>query len=92
MKNGVRYAFTGNVHDPAGQATYCHHCQALLIGREGYEITDWHLAEGTCNRCSKPCSGVFDSSPGTWGSKRRAVKINPGAGLAGERTNPPESA
>ena len=37
MKNGVRYAFTGNVHDPAGQATYCHNCQALLIGRDGYE-------------------------------------------------------
>ncbi len=28
MKNGVRYAFTGNVHDPSWQATYCHNRQA----------------------------------------------------------------
>ena len=41
MKNGIRYTFTGNVLDPAGQATYCHHCQVLLIAREGYEIMDW---------------------------------------------------
>ena len=34
MKNGVRYAFPGNVHDPAGQCTYCHNCQALLIGAQ----------------------------------------------------------
>ena len=82
IKNGVRYAFTGNVHDPSGQATYCHSCRALLIGREGYEITDWRLAEGKCSTCGTPCAGVFDRSPGTWGSKRRPVKMDPGAGAA----------
>jgi len=76
MKNGVRYAFTGNVQDPAGQATYCHHCRALLIGREGYEITDWQLIEGKCRHCGMLCAGVFERSPGTWGSKRRPVSID----------------
>jgi pyruvate formate lyase activating enzyme len=74
MRNGVRYAFTGNVYDPAGQATYCHRCQALLIGRDGYRITAWHLtAEGTCHKCGTVCAGIFGHSPGTWGSKRMPV-------------------
>jgi pyruvate formate lyase activating enzyme len=81
MKNGVRYAFTGNVHDPAGQATYCHNCRALLIGRDGYEITAWHLtAEGECRGCGAPCSGVFGAAPGTWGARRLSVPMNTGAG------------
>ncbi len=82
MKNGVRYAFTGNVHDPAGQATYCHNCRALLIGRDGYEIGDWHLTEGKCGKCGAPCAGIFGRSPGTWGSKRAPVTIEPSAGAA----------
>ena len=30
--NGVRYVYTGNVHDRAGGSTWCHGCGALLIG------------------------------------------------------------
>jgi pyruvate formate lyase activating enzyme len=26
MKNGIRYAYTGNVHDPEGGSTFCHEC------------------------------------------------------------------
>ena len=92
MKNGVRYAFTGNVHDPAGQATYCHHCQALLIGRDWYEITAWHLTdEGKCKKCRTACAGVFDPSPGRWGSKRMPVSMGRVSGGQGE-TNVPLNA
>ena len=78
MKNGVRYAFTGNVYDPDGQATYCHHCRALLIGRDGYEITAWHLGEdGACSKCGTPCAGIFERAPGRWGSRRMPVEISP---------------
>jgi len=81
MKNRVRYAFTGNVHDPTGQATYCHNCRALLIGRDGYEITAWHLdADGHCDKCHAACTGVFARSPGTWGSRRLPVTISETAG------------
>jgi pyruvate formate lyase activating enzyme len=81
VKNGVRYAFTGNIHDPAGQATYCHNCQALLIGRDGYRITAWHLmSNGGCRSCGTTCAGVFDQSPGSWGSKRMPVSLNAGRG------------
>jgi pyruvate formate lyase activating enzyme len=40
MKNGVRYAFTGNVFDPEGASAYCHDCGQRLIGREGYRIVE----------------------------------------------------
>ena len=85
LKNGMRYAFTGNVRDPAGQATYCHKCQTLLIGRDWYEITAWHLTpEGKCDKCGIACSGVFSHTPGTWGSKRMPVAMIAGAGARGE--------
>src|SRR3989304_4709993 len=42
-RNGVRHAYTGNVRDEVGQSTYCHQCGAIVIGRDGYEITAWHL-------------------------------------------------
>jgi hypothetical protein len=48
----TRYIFVGNVHDPAGQAAYCRHCQAELISRDWYEITSWNLtADDECNKC-----------------------------------------
>jgi pyruvate formate lyase activating enzyme len=39
MKNGVRYAYTGNVSDLEGGSTYCHHCRQKLIGRDSYELS-----------------------------------------------------
>jgi pyruvate formate lyase activating enzyme len=74
MKNGMHYVYTGNVYDPAGQSTSCHRCGALLIGRDGYRITAWHLdPQGKCSRCGVACAGIFDRSPGTWGARRRRV-------------------
>lgn len=76
IKNGVRYAYTGNIHDPEGQNTYCHQCQSVLIGRDGYAITSWHLtAEGKCEQCGTACAGVFAASPDHWGNRRRPVAM-----------------
>ena len=76
MANGVHYAYTGNVHDPEGSSTCCHGCGELLIGRDGYEITDWRLAaDGSCRRCGTKCAGVFAPEPGHWGSRRMPVRI-----------------
>jgi len=44
MEAGLRYVYTGNVHDPAGQTTYCHACSAPLIGRNWYDITRWRMS------------------------------------------------
>lgn len=76
MDNGVRYAFTGNVHDEEGQSTYCHNCGTRLIGRDWYRLTEWQLsADGRCRKCGTPCAGVFEEKPGTWGARRLPVQL-----------------
>jgi pyruvate formate lyase activating enzyme len=76
LKNGVRYAYTGNVHDEAGGSTYCHQCGARLVGRDWYVITEWHLtADGQCPHCHAVCSGVLESRHGDWGNRRLPVRL-----------------
>jgi len=75
LGNGLRHVYTGNVHDRAGQSTYCHACGALLIERDWYELGAWNLADGRCGSCGEPCVGVFEERPGTWGGKRLPVRM-----------------
>jgi pyruvate formate lyase activating enzyme len=71
---GLRHVFTGNIHDPPGQSTYCHGCDALLIGRDWYDLTAWNLGpDGRCLKCGARCAGVFEAAPGGWGRRRRLV-------------------
>lgn len=75
-KNGVRYAYTGNVHDKRGGSTYCHHCDKLLIGRDWYVLSEWNLTpEGNCRFCGTQCAGVFEAKPGRWGARRQPVRL-----------------
>jgi len=77
LKNGVRYAYTGNVHDETGASTYCHNCGQKLIGRDWYELTAWNLDEqGCCPQCGTACAGVFEAGHGHWGSRRMPVRIH----------------
>jgi pyruvate formate lyase activating enzyme len=74
LDNGVRYAYVGNIHDKAGDSTWCHHCGALLIGRDWYQLSDWNLtADLQCPSCGTRCAGIFEAEPGTWGPKRQNV-------------------
>jgi pyruvate formate lyase activating enzyme len=74
--NGVHYAYTGNVHDRDGDATYCHNCGEQVIGRDWYELTAWNLTDdGCCRHCGARCAGVFDGPAGTWGRRRRPVRL-----------------
>jgi len=76
VRNGIRYAYTGNVHDEEGGSTYCHQCGKKLIGRDWYVMTEWHVTnDGLCLYCGTPCAGVFDGPPGTWGAKRLPVRL-----------------
>jgi pyruvate formate lyase activating enzyme len=76
MKNGVRYAYTGNVHDEVGGTTYCHSCHHPLIVRDWYIIRDYNLtADGRCEKCGTACAGVFDGPPGTQGRRRTPVRL-----------------
>ena len=78
MEEGLRYVYTGNIRDAQGQNTYCHMCGALLIGRDGYNLTDWNLKPiGLCAKCGAPCAGVFEDKPGNWGA--RYLPVDPEA-------------
>jgi len=74
---GVRHVYTGNVHDPEGDTTFCAGCGAALILRDWYEILAWNLEKGCCPECGTLCAGVFEPSAGTWGGRRLSVKMAP---------------
>ena len=79
--NGLRYAYTGNVHDTTGGSTFCHECGGLLIERDWYEIGAYRLTDdGHCADCGTACEGVFEGPAGDWGRRRRPVRIAAPAG------------
>ena len=74
LNNGVHHVYVGNMHNKRADSTYCHHCGALLIGRDWYQLSDWNLSkDGTCPACGTACAGVFKEQPGSWGAKRVTV-------------------
>lgn len=74
---GLRYAYTGNIFDADTGSTYCHNCSERLIEREWHELGEYNLdADGNCRFCGARCAGVFDSSPGTWGRRRKPVRLS----------------
>jgi pyruvate formate lyase activating enzyme len=74
--NGVRYAYTGNVHDSKGGSTWCHACGELLIERDWYQLGRWGLTpSGRCRNCDTPIAGHFDGAPGQFGPKRIPVRL-----------------
>ena len=80
LKNGVRFAYTGNVYDPAGNSTWCPSCRALLIERDGYRIGHWGLdAHGACRDCGTVIPGVFEPEPGHFGARRIPIRLSEAA-------------
>jgi pyruvate formate lyase activating enzyme len=73
--NGLRYVYTGNVHDPTGSSTYCHGCITRVIERDWYRLGEWKLTGGICNQCGTQIPGVFSGEPGTWGRRRVPVQL-----------------
>jgi len=77
LANGLRYAYTGNVHDSAGSSTYCHACGELLIERDWYVLGHWGLdTKGCCANCGTTLAGHFEAQPGHFGARRIPISIN----------------
>lgn len=72
---GLNYVYTGNVHDHNGDTTWCPQCGKLLIGRDWYQLEQWHLHQGACPDCHLTIPGVFQDKPGHFGRQRIPVKI-----------------
>ena len=76
MAEGLRYVYTGNVHDIAGGTTRCHHCAASLIARDWHHIEFYRLtAEGTCPRCGTRIAGRFGEFNGQFGRQRIPARL-----------------
>jgi pyruvate formate lyase activating enzyme len=76
MKNGILYAYTGNVSYEEGDSTFCPKCGEKVIGRDRYELTAWNLTDaGKCRSCGTQIPGVFEERPGHWGAKRLPVRL-----------------
>ena len=76
LNNGIRYAYTGNVHNSEGDTTFCHQCGEKLIVCDWYNITEWHMSKGgTCPSCGTKCAGVFENQPGIWGAQRLPITV-----------------
>ena len=78
--NGVRFAYTGNVHDREGGSTYCPNCGARVIERDWYALDSYALTDdGRCDACGARLPGVFSGRAGSWGPRHVAVRLSPSA-------------
>jgi len=68
---GMRYVYTGNVHDPLGGTTSCHSCGSRLIMRDWYDILEYRIDdEGRCACCGESVAGRFGVCSGAFGVRR----------------------
>jgi pyruvate formate lyase activating enzyme len=73
---GLRFVYTGNVHDPGGQSTHCPGCAKPVIVRDWYDLRSYDVTDdGQCVYCGHRIPGVFDGPPGDWGRRRLPVSI-----------------
>ncbi len=76
VSKGIRYVYTGNVHDKGGSSTYCPICSNLLIERDWYELGAYNLTNNHCASCDEEIAGHFSpQGKEDWGSKRMAVRL-----------------
>ena len=76
LRAGLRYVYTGNVHDTDGGTTYCPSCRTPLIVRDWYRIDDFHLTpDGHCPHCQTPIAGHFEKFNRQFGNRRIPIAI-----------------
>ncbi len=76
LGHGLRYVYTGNVHDTTGSSTYCPGCGRMVMERDWYFLGAWHLdGSGRCEFCGHQFPGRFEGPPGRWGPRRMPVMI-----------------
>jgi hypothetical protein len=63
-------------NDTDGDTTFCHRCGGELIVRDWYDLLRWNLTDdGRCKACGARCVGVFEGPPGSWGARRKTVRL-----------------
>jgi pyruvate formate lyase activating enzyme len=75
LAEGLRFVYTGNVHDREGDTTYCPGCGAAAIERDWYDIVAARIDRGACAACGTQLPGRFGDAVGTFGRRRMRVVI-----------------
>ena len=76
LAQGLRYVYTGNVHNLEGDTTFCPSCHAKLIVRDWYDIKQYRLTpDGHCPDCGTAIAGQFDRQAGHFGHHRIPVAL-----------------
>ena len=76
LGNGLRYVYTGNVHDPDDGTTHCPSCGQAVVVRDWYVIERYRLTDdGRCTSCGTAVPGRYDGPVGRWGARRLPVSL-----------------
>jgi pyruvate formate lyase activating enzyme len=64
LRAGLRYVYPGNIPGAFGdrESTHCPRCNAIVIGRRGFRVTSYTLADGRCPGCGTAVPGVWDGT------------------------------
>jgi pyruvate formate lyase activating enzyme len=74
LRNGLRFVYTGNVHDADGGRTTCPGCGEAVVERDWYVIDRYRLTDdGRCTSCGTAVPGRYDGPVGRWGARRLPV-------------------
>jgi len=71
LREGLRFVYTGNVHDAEGDSTRCPGCGSAVVVRDWYAMRHYGLTDdGCCRGCGYRLPGVYDGPAGHWGRRR----------------------
>jgi pyruvate formate lyase activating enzyme len=77
LDHGIRYVYSGNIHDVAGGSTACPGCGTVVVERDWYAIGAYRLDGARCQACGAEIAGRF-SPEGLgvpWGRRRKPLRI-----------------
>jgi pyruvate formate lyase activating enzyme len=74
---GLKYVYTGNVHDVEGGTTFCTGCGDALIVRDWHRILNYRLdPQGKCLSCGTAVAGRFEKFSKAFGPRRIPISIH----------------
>ena len=72
---GLRHVYSGNVHDPASQTTWCPRCGEAVIERDWHAILAARMRGDRCAACGERIAGRFGPAVETTEGRRRVMGI-----------------
>ena len=76
IEEGLRYVYTGNIHDVEGGTTFCPGCGAALIVRDWHHIDLYRMTPGgACPDCAAAVPGRFEAFDARRQFGRRRIPV-----------------